>query len=221
MRSASASTSGRLDEAASSLDASPSSYSLDCLVKLGGSAITVKEALETMDEHGLASGCQAVRDAAVHGGGTVVVVHGAGSFGHFHASQSGVAKVRAVSCILPGNDGGLYGVRWCVRRLLQTPTCRLDGVWARSLSTTCTVPSEVLGRGWEVSQAQGCVCVLVVEVRRSEDICGGGAHEPSARTQQGRVVRFWVETGVRVGGGSAREEGGLCRARSDRMQDGL
>jgi hypothetical protein len=122
MRSASASTSGRLDEVASSLDCSPSSRSLDCLVKLGGSAITVKESLETLHEDGLARGCAAVRDAAKQSNATVVVVHGAGSFGHFHASQSGVAKVRTVP-LWVGSGRHEPGVRGstCPTHTFQSP----------------------------------------------------------------------------------------------------
>ncbi|XP_047954997.1 isopentenyl phosphate kinase-like isoform X1 [Salvia hispanica] len=97
--------------------------SLHCIVKLGGSAITCKNELETINEDNLSIVSSQLRQGMIsepcHGmdwsrrpGSTniqtvvdkfddelessqckrLIVVHGAGSFGHFQASRSGVHK---------------------------------------------------------------------------------------------------------------------------------
>ncbi|KAJ1447043.1 Aspartate/glutamate/uridylate kinase [Pelagophyceae sp. CCMP2097] len=60
------------------------------VVKFGGAAITDKRALRTVDAAALAACAAAVADAR-RAGARVVVVHGAGSFGHFEAKQYGLA----------------------------------------------------------------------------------------------------------------------------------
>ena len=63
------------------------------IVKLGGAAITEKDSLETMGARGQAVLAAAARSIAetVRTQRNVVVVHGAGSFGHFQAKEHGVA----------------------------------------------------------------------------------------------------------------------------------
>ncbi|KAJ0980216.1 hypothetical protein J5N97_008471 [Dioscorea zingiberensis] len=95
---------------------------LRCIVKLGGAAITCKNKLETINEENLSLVCQQLREAMATNSASKVfgmdwsrragdpmvvdfdedpamdldtnfiVVHGAGSFGHFQASRSGVHK---------------------------------------------------------------------------------------------------------------------------------
>ncbi|KAH6771165.1 Amino acid kinase family protein [Perilla frutescens var. hirtella] len=95
---------------------------LHCIVKLGGSAITCKNELETINEDNLRIVSSQLREGMISGpchgmdwsrrpGSTeiqtvvdefddklesdckrLIVVHGAGSFGHFQASKSGVHK---------------------------------------------------------------------------------------------------------------------------------
>ena len=60
---------------------------IDLLIKLGGSAITQKSTLETLDEASLAAIVEMV--TALPAGGRIVIVHGAGSFGHFQAKEYG------------------------------------------------------------------------------------------------------------------------------------
>lgn len=62
------------------------------ILKLGGSVITEKSSPETVDNRALSESTQAVADAL--GTGVVdslVVVHGGGSFGHYHANVHGVS----------------------------------------------------------------------------------------------------------------------------------
>jgi len=61
------------------------------VVKMGGSAITVKHQLETLNEPALDATAQHIA-AAVAGGVQLAVLHGAGSFGHFQARQFGISK---------------------------------------------------------------------------------------------------------------------------------
>jgi isopentenyl phosphate kinase len=66
---------------------------IDCVIKLGGAAITVKDQLETLQLDtitrvaGLISTLQSC-------GKRLVVVHGAGSFGHQHAAEAGLGKCK-------------------------------------------------------------------------------------------------------------------------------
>ncbi|OYR70229.1 acetylglutamate kinase [Halorubrum ezzemoulense] len=62
------------------------------VLKLGGSLITEKNEPETLDEAALHAACDAVADALAAGtADRLVVVHGGGSFGHYHASEHGVS----------------------------------------------------------------------------------------------------------------------------------
>jgi isopentenyl phosphate kinase len=59
------------------------------VLKLGGSVITDKDRPDTLDGEMLDHVADAVADARTD---DLVLVHGAGSFGHHHASQHGVSK---------------------------------------------------------------------------------------------------------------------------------
>ncbi|KAH8060530.1 hypothetical protein JL722_4633 [Aureococcus anophagefferens] len=84
------------------------------VVKLGGSAITDKARFETLDEAGLRAAAEAVR-RCVADGRRVVVVHGAGSFGHFQAREHGVSR---------GGDGDSWRLGLAVtRRRRRGPAC--------------------------------------------------------------------------------------------------
>jgi len=65
------------------------------VLKLGGSLITEKDRPETVDEAALAEALDAVADAladseADRADEDLVLVHGGGSFGHYHAAERGV-----------------------------------------------------------------------------------------------------------------------------------
>ncbi|KAG8459175.1 hypothetical protein KFE25_005686 [Diacronema lutheri] len=65
---------------------------LDCIVKLGGSALTLKAQFETLNEAVLARTAAHIADLAraPHAPPALLIVHGAGSFGHQHAREYGV-----------------------------------------------------------------------------------------------------------------------------------
>ena len=84
-------------------------YGVDCLVKLGGAAITIKDKLETLDDEVLDTTIshliETLNPPDTDGPAPkLVVVHGAGSFGHFQASETGVAKVRPLSLQEPRGE---------------------------------------------------------------------------------------------------------------------
>ena len=61
------------------------------VVKLGGSAITDKQRFEVVDLAGLTAAAESLK-RLVSEGRRVVVVHGAGSFGHFQAKEFGISR---------------------------------------------------------------------------------------------------------------------------------
>lgn len=61
------------------------------VLKLGGSVITDKDSPETRDDDAIDRASQALQDARQAEPGDLVVVHGGGSFGHYHADRHGVA----------------------------------------------------------------------------------------------------------------------------------
>lgn len=62
------------------------------VVKLGGSAITVKDKLETLNGAGLQTTAQQIAEAVDDHDIQLVLLHGAGSFGHFQAKKYGISK---------------------------------------------------------------------------------------------------------------------------------
>mmetsp|Transcript_23380 Transcript_23380/g.52738 ORF Transcript_23380/g.52738 Transcript_23380/m.52738 type:complete len:303 (-) Transcript_23380:272-1180(-) len=61
------------------------------VVKMGGSAITIKNKLETLNEKALDTTARQIADAARQGT-KLAVLHGAGSFGHFQAKKYLISK---------------------------------------------------------------------------------------------------------------------------------
>ena len=85
---------------------------IDVVVKLGGSAITDKAAFETLAAESLAAAAAAI----AAGGQRTVVVHGAGSFGHFQAREHAVSKGAGderFSWRRCGGEGGECTTRRC------------------------------------------------------------------------------------------------------------
>lgn len=63
-------------------------FDLEVIIKLGGSAVTHKNAFETINQDAIASAAKLVKQIK----GKCIVVHGAGSFGHFQAHEYGTAS---------------------------------------------------------------------------------------------------------------------------------
>ncbi|XP_058033304.1 uncharacterized protein LOC131195429 [Ahaetulla prasina] len=64
---------------------------VDCILKLGGSALTQKNQLETLKTESLRRAAALVSKLWEAGERRCIIVHGAGSFGHFQAREYGVA----------------------------------------------------------------------------------------------------------------------------------
>jgi len=98
------------------------------ILKLGGSVITEKGRVETVDGDALERAADAIAGAvgggspgnATGGSGDLVVVHGGGSFGHHHADRHGVTPTRGTTD--PGAVMDIHGAmttlnRFVLRRL--------------------------------------------------------------------------------------------------------
>lgn len=64
---------------------------IDCIIKLGGAAITVKDQIETLQPDTIAAVADLISRLRTFGK-SVIIVHGAGSFGHQHAAAAGLGK---------------------------------------------------------------------------------------------------------------------------------
>lgn len=114
---------------------------VDVIIKLGGAAITKKDELETIDDEVLDACVRIIAKQREKGNPNIIVVHGAGSFGHFSAKKYGVAD----GGILEGTGAaaserlrkGVAETRASVGKLNSIVTSRLvaAGVPAVSLPT--------------------------------------------------------------------------------------
>jgi len=63
------------------------------IVKIGGSSITDKGQFETLNETSLTWFAQTIKESTLSNNRKIIIVHGAGSFGHYHAKQFGLSSV--------------------------------------------------------------------------------------------------------------------------------
>lgn len=99
------------------------------LLKLGGSVITDKSSRETLDKDSLDRCIDAIAPSASE----LVLVHGAGSYGHPHVKEHGL------------EDGGVNGVRE-VQGVLEELTRELTSqLEARGVPTSAVHPSSCAG----------------------------------------------------------------------------
>jgi len=78
------------------------------VLKLGGSVVTEKDEPETVDEDALA----AAADAVAAGTSDLVVIHGGGSFGHYHAAEYGVSTTEGTHDV-----DGVQAIHGAMKRL--------------------------------------------------------------------------------------------------------
>ncbi|KAJ1390983.1 Aspartate/glutamate/uridylate kinase [Ochromonadaceae sp. CCMP2298] len=80
------------------------------IVKYGGSAITHKGSFETLNKEALHSAAQQIATVFEEGvWDDVILVHGAGSFGHFHAKQFGLKSGGSSNSGSSGSGNGCGG----------------------------------------------------------------------------------------------------------------
>ncbi|KAF4658705.1 hypothetical protein FOZ61_005330 [Perkinsus olseni] len=63
-----------------------------CVIKIGGSACTKKDEFETLDDEILSKTAEQLSEAVDKAGARPMLIHGAGSFGHFQAKDYAVSK---------------------------------------------------------------------------------------------------------------------------------
>ncbi|WP_144903288.1 isopentenyl phosphate kinase [Halobellus captivus] len=88
------------------------------ILKLGGSVITDKETPETVDDDALGRAVDAVAESDVSG---LVLVHGAGSFGHHYADKHGVTPSNGSR-----DAAGIWAIHDSMRRLNDEVVRRLQ-----------------------------------------------------------------------------------------------
>lgn len=142
----------------------PQSKPLRCIVKLGGAAITWKNEMEKINEENLKAVSKQLREAMMCGemvdmdwskrtsdvsvngdfdSSYFIVVHGAGSFGHFQASKSGVHK--------GGLDQSLVKAGFVATRISVT-SLNLEIVRALAREGIPAVGISPFSSGWTMSQ---------------------------------------------------------------------
>ncbi|XP_070565589.1 uncharacterized protein [Ptychodera flava] len=92
---------------------------VDCIVKLGGSAITNKNSFESCKKEAIHHAAQIIAQL----NGKCVVVHGAGSFGHFQAREYGVSNGFHGSTV---HEAARVKMGFCQTRTSVTMAC---GSW--------------------------------------------------------------------------------------------
>jgi len=120
------------------------------IVKYGGSAITNKQSFECLDNLSLAAAAQQLK--AVHSGkcwSKIVLVHGAGSFGHFHAKNYGLKSGGSAALSTDLNALGPWysGLVLTRQSVLKLNKHIVDAhiAWDIPVATISSFPSTITG----------------------------------------------------------------------------
>jgi isopentenyl phosphate kinase len=105
------------------------------VLKLGGSVVTEKNEPESVDEAALAGTADAIVDAS---GSDLVVVHGGGSFGHYHAANHGVSTTEGTH-----DPEAVADVHGAMKRLNRRV---VDALLARDVPAVPVHPLSVCAR---------------------------------------------------------------------------
>jgi isopentenyl phosphate kinase len=89
---------------------------VDCIIKIGGAAITIKDQFETLNEVVLENVASQVRHMYADKL-RLIVVHGAGSFGHFQAAEDGIVGGGVPTASLSATLKGFAKTRLSVTKL--------------------------------------------------------------------------------------------------------
>ncbi len=185
------------------------------VLKLGGSIVTDKDTPETLAEHAIAHAAMAIAGyVGSEADNDLVLVHGGGSFGHFHASEHGVTPTEGT------HDGpAVLAIHEAMQELneavvtalsdegvpalpvhpLSTARRTADGDLALPMGTTRTMLEEgfvpVLHGDVVVHEGEGATVLsgdeLVVELARELDVDRVGlcSAVPGVLDEAGSVVR--------------------------------
>jgi isopentenyl phosphate kinase len=105
------------------------------VLKLGGSVVTEKDEPESVDEASLARAADAIVDAGVS---DLVVVHGGGSFGHYHAATHGVSTTEGTR-----DATAVADVHGAMKRLNR---CVVDALLSRDVPAVPVHPLSLCAR---------------------------------------------------------------------------
>lgn len=130
------------------------------LVKLGGSALTHKSQFETLNSINLEKTADDIENSIL-AGNRIVLVHGAGSFGHFQAKQyklsSGGIDEQETHSKFPRE----YGLAITRRSVLKLNSFVLDSLLARKIpAVTCSLFPTVKTCGkYNITQEGSLKCI--------------------------------------------------------------
>jgi isopentenyl phosphate kinase len=162
------------------------------VLKLGGSIVTEKDSPETLAEHAISHAAMAIAGYVGGADGDLVLVHGGGSFGHYHANEHGVTPAdgthdgegvlaihEAMQALNEAVVGALAdeGVPALPVHPLSTASRSADGALSLPLETTERMLAEgfvpVLHGDVVVHEGEGATILsgdeLVVELARGLD----------------------------------------------------
>ncbi|MFB6192068.1 MAG: isopentenyl phosphate kinase [Haloarculaceae archaeon] len=168
------------------------------VLKLGGSVITHKDEPETVDRETLGMLAEAV---AGHGGGDLVVVHGAGSFGHHYADAHGVTTTDGTTDAVAVRE-----IHGAMKRLNGAV---LDALAAREVPAVPVHPLSVARR-----DASGELThpLAAVETLLGEDFLPVLHGDAIAHSGRGATILSGDEVVVELARGLAADRVGLCSA---------
>ncbi|XP_044303863.1 isopentenyl phosphate kinase-like isoform X1 [Varanus komodoensis] len=128
---------------------------VDCILKLGGSALTQKNQRETLKVESLQRAAAIVAQLRGAGKSRCIIVHGAGSFGHFQAKEKNVASGASAGSAASDNlRQGLCLTRLSVTKLNHLVTeelvkCGVPAVGLSPFGTWKTACKNVIHAGVE------------------------------------------------------------------------
>ncbi len=166
------------------------------VLKLGGSVVTEKDNPEQVDEATLA---QTADDIAGSGVERLVVVHGGGSFGHYHAATHDVTTTRGTHD--PGAVADIHGAMKTLNRRV------VDALLARDVAAVPVHPLSLGARG-----ADGDLTLPAESVRTllNEGFVPVLHGDLVAHQEKGATVVSGDELVTSLAGSLAAERVGMC-----------
>ncbi|AFK20450.1 isopentenyl phosphate kinase family protein [Haloferax mediterranei ATCC 33500] len=167
------------------------------VLKLGGSVVTDKDELETIDKDGLAAAADAV--ATLAESGQVVVVHGAGSFGHPHAADHDVSSDTGTH-----DEIGVRAIHDAMKRLNDAV---LDALAERGVSA---LPVHPLSAGARETDGSLSLSLAATETMLAEGFVPVLHGDVIAHAGEGATIVSGDDLVVSLASGLDADRVGLC-----------
>lgn len=166
------------------------------VLKLGGSVVTNKDRPETVDEAALSHAARAIGDTGVT---DIVVVHGGGSFGHYHADRHGVTPTSGT------RDAGVVGD-------IHDAMTRLCGAVVASLRAhdVGAAPVHPLSVGARTRDGELVLPTTAVETLLAEDFVPVLHGDVVAHRGRGATILSGDELVVALASAIGADRVGLC-----------